>query len=506
MPMIKRLLALLACAVMCCSPTARAEETADVIRKLLAAGETSKQQQAAVSDVRATVDFDLLTALNPDCVGWLYQPESGLSQPIMQDETDDWYHERAFDEIKVYKTGSVYLHAQDSIDDDVLVLHGQARDEGCLGVIPDWREQEHYDQRSPFRLLTPEGDYQAEVFACVVVEESRNLKDWLPPETKWRIPYWLRDTVLPNSLIQCDPLSQPDENDRILMIAAEHLNGRITLVMATMRPIVYTTDAQCILTKVELDARETQNGLSQVGPAGELMIYAQNDPLYAQMHYESAIRNDVHRDFGGGGCGPTAMAIIVANAVSREKLPLIGQHARTELGNLFCTCSVNRVYCDHTHVPYQLKTPEEYLRYLPVAMADFAAGNNEWEYVARRVDSQGTNIKFVDYVCEAYSITAEPVNGLEAALEMMKEKTGKGLILTSALRGSPLTNSSHFVIIAGVDEEYFYIIDPLRRTEEEYLKTDKREILELVSPGVVRIRLEDYGRSDLSPMSYFSME
>ena len=502
---IKRLFALLACVTVCFSSIACAEETADVIRRLLAAGETSSQQQAAVNDVRTTVDFELLAALNPDCVGWLYQPESGLNQPIMQHETDDWYRERGFDEVKIYKTGSVYLHAEDSIEDDVLILRGQARAEGCLGVIPDWREQEKAEQRSAFRLLTPEGDYQAEVFACVAVAKNE-LGKWLPPETKWRIPYWLRDTVLPNSLIQCDPLSQPDENDRMLMIAAEHLNGSITLVMATMRPIVYTTDAQCSLTQMELDARETQNGVSQVGPAGELMIYAQNDPLYALMHYESAIRNGVHRDFGGGGCGPTAMAIIIANVVDREKLPLIGQHAKNELGNLFCTCSVNRVYCDHTHVPYQLKTPEEYLRYLPVAVADFAAGNNEWEYVARRVDSQGTNIKFVDFLCQAYGITAEPVSGLETALEMMKEKTGKGLILTSALRGSPLTNSSHFVIIAGVDEEYFYIIDPMRRTEEEYLKTDKRGILELVSPGVVRIKLADYGRSDLSPVSYFSME
>lgn len=504
--MIKRLLALLVCALMCCS-AAFAEETADVIRKLLAAGETSKQQQAAVNDVRAAVDFDLITALNPDCVGWLYQPESGLSQPVMQDsEQDDWYRERAFDEVKVYKTGSVYLHAADSIEDDVLILRGQSREEGCLENIPDWRDQAHYDQHRAFRLLTPDGDWQAEIFACVVVDVSRDLNKWMPPEEKWRIPYWLKDEILPNSLIQCDPLSQPDVNDRILMMVGEHLNDSLTVVMATMRPIVYTTDEVKVLTKIEMDARETQNGRVQVGPAGELMIYAQNDPLYAQLHYESAIRNDVHRDFGGGGCGPTAMAIIAANVVDLEDLPLIGQHARNELGNLFCTCSVNRVYCSHIHAPYQMQTPEEYLRYLPIAMADFAAGNNQWEYVARRVNSQGTNIKFVDYVCEAYGITAEPVNGLEAALEMMKEKTGKGLILSGALRGSPLTNSSHFVIIAGVDDEYFYIIDPMRRTDEEYLKTDKRKILELVSPGVVRIRLEDYGRSDLSPLYYFSME
>ena len=70
--MIKRLLALLCCTMLAVS-SACAQETADVIRKLLAVSETSKQQHAALNDARAFVDFDLLAALNPDCVGWLYQ-------------------------------------------------------------------------------------------------------------------------------------------------------------------------------------------------------------------------------------------------------------------------------------------------------------------------------------------------------------------------------------------------------------------------------------------------
>jgi hypothetical protein len=276
------------------------------------------------------------------------------------------------------------------------------------------------------------------------------------------------------------------------------------MVMSVLKPVVYTGEEEIDLSKMQLDAAETVSGYVDAGPAGEMMYYAQNGPLFGEMRYESAMRSGSYRDFGGGGCGPTAMAIIVANLVDTEELPLIGQHAKTELGNLFCPCSVNRVYCDHTHMPYRMETPEEYLRYLPVAMGDFAAGNNQWEYVARRVDSQGTNVRFVDYVCEAYGLSMPPVNGLEAALEMMKEKTGEGLILLSALRGSPYTNNSHFVVLTGVDEEYMYVLDSLRRTEEEYLKTDSRGILELLSPGVTRIRLSDYARSDLSPVCYIS--
>ncbi len=503
MHVMKRLAAFVLIGLLICA-TALAENPEDTIRKLLAAGETSNRPQVAVDDVQAIVDFELLEQLNPDCAGWLYQPESGLSAPIMQDETDDWYRDRAFDETKVYQTGSIYMHAKESLDDRFVILRGQARKEGSLRLIADWQQQETYDQRKAFRILTPQGDMQADIFACVLVPEMRHLKEWYPPETRWKIPCWLKDTALPGSLIQCDALSMPDENDRILFIVGEHLNDSCTVVMARLRPIVYTTSERINLTKTLLDSRETQNGLAQVGPAGELMIYAQNDPLYAAMRYESAIRNGVHRDFGGGGCGPTAMAMIAANLLEPEELPALQQYAKNGLGTLMCPCSVNRVYCNHLCVPYLLETPEEYLRYLPIAMADFAAGNNAWDIVARRVDSQGTHTRFIDYVAEAYGLKAEPVGDLDAAIALMKEKTGEGFVLTSALRGSPYTNSSHFVVIAAVDDEYVYILDSLRRTEEEYAKTDGRKLLEIVSPGVTRIRLEDYVRSDLSPVCYIT--
>ena len=448
------------------------------------------------------VDFAYLQSLNEDCIGWLYQPESGLNQPVMQHETDDWYHERAFDNTKVYKTGSVYLHAADSLSAQTVVLHGQAREEGCLSILPQWQEQAAFDHRSPFRLLTPEGDYEAVPFACMVIR-GEELGLWLQEGQIFES--WLR-RVQECSLVKANADSLPSAADRLLVIAGHHLNGNMTLVLAKLSSVSQPQPSAVNLTKMALDAVPTLNGMVDAGPAGQLMYYAQNDPVYDRMRYESAIRHDVHRDFGGGGCAPTAMAIIAANLVDAQKLPSLGWYALDPQGTLFCACSVNRVYCDHTHVPYQLKTVQEYLRYLPIAMGDFAAGNNAWEFVARRPNTQGTNIQFVDYVCDIYDLSRMPVSGLDAALDLMKQKTGEGLMLTGALRGSPYTNNSHFVVLAGVDEEYMYILDPLRRTEAEYAKTDSRSILEVLSPGVTRIRLEDRYKSDLSPMYYITAQ
>ena len=77
-------------------------------------------------------------------------------------------------------------------------------------------------------------------------------------------------------------------------------------------------------------------------------------------------------------------------------------------------------------------------------------------------------------------------------------QAGECVMLCTALRKSPFTNSSHYVVVAGVDEEYFYVLDPQRR--EDYVSTDKREILEKLDDGVTRIPLNYSGYSDLTPV------
>ena len=485
MRMVKRLAAfmvMLAC-LLCCAAFALAEPV-------------------VVSDVETVVDFELIEQLNPECVGWIYHAESGINLPVMQNENDDWYRERGFDQVKIYKTGSAFISHKQTMDAPVLTVRGQARTEGCFDAVTDWRDAETAAQYGAFRILTPEGDWEAEVFACIEIEQ-RDMDKWDPSRADADFDAWLQD-VRKTSLWPVNEANLPQAEDRMLYVAGLHLSGKCTLVMARMSPIVYDAPETVVLHKKALDEVESVSGMVDAGPAGELMYYAQNDPVYADMRYESALRSDSYRDFGGGGCGPTAMAIIVANLVEKEDLPLIGQHAKTELGNLFCACSVNRVYCDHTHVPYPLKTADEYLRYLPVAMGDFAAGNNEYDLVARRVKNQGTNIVFTDYITEIYGLARTPVSTLDEAFALVRENPGEGLVLVSALAGSAMTNSSHFIVLTGVDDEYFYMLDPMYRTAEKYKSTDKRRVIDVVQPGVVRVKLENAYRSDLVPVAYFT--
>ena len=106
-------------------------------------------------------------------------------------------------------------------------------------------------------------------------------------------------------------------------------------------------------------------------------LYAQNDPLWKKLVFEIQTSSR-RRPFGDGGCGPTAVAMAIANLVEKEELCKLSAFASSPLGFRFCSCSVNDYWCAGKHLTYQLTTPDEYLRYFPLAIANFATGNNIW--------------------------------------------------------------------------------------------------------------------------------
>ena len=446
-----------------------------------------------VTGTRAMVDFPYLSAFNPDCVGWLYQEDTGLNQAILQCE-NGYYLDRGTDGSKLSNNkGSVCLDSADSLSARHVVLTGGGRENGCFESLNQYSKQAWLDAHPSLRLITPSGDWHADVFAAFSTRQ--NDTSWKPPLSRAAFSTWLSGILEKSEIVPAQE-SVPAYGDRLLILLVNNQSPRRRVVLARMSRITYDTQESADLNKAALDSRETLSGIVDAGPAGLMQYYAQNDPIWHRMRYESA-RNADYRVFSGGGCGPTAAAIALANVVPAEELPKLAQHTLEPLGTLFCECSVNRVYCTRLHMPYQLRTTEEYLRYLPVALADFAAGNNEWKQICRRPGATGSSIQFLDLVCDIFGVERTPLSDLTQAIELMKEKTGQGVVVYYALRKSPFTNSSHYVVMTGVDEEYFYVLDPLCRTD--YTGTDKREILDVLGPGVSRVKLTAYGSSDLSP-------
>ena len=69
---------------------------------------------------------------------------------------------------------------------------------------------------------------------------------------------------------------------------------------------------------------------------------------------------------------------------------------------------------------------------------------------------------------------------------------------------SPFTGSSHYITLAAADEEYLYVLDPLRREKAEYANLDPTDMLEIITPGLVRMKQSDAMLTVMSPFYLIS--
>lgn len=461
----------------------------------------TRQGEVTVTGQRAVVDFSMLETLNQDIIGWLYQEETRLSQPVLKCEEDEHYETYSMTGRRLPRNrGCVHQKAGDdpTFGDQVIRLTGDAQAPGPLNLLADYATQTGLTGAPALRLLTPQGDWQAEVFSAFWIGGE----DEEVPEAAAELPAWV-ETLRQRSLIQPAEGAAPAEGEKILLLTQEGRGRKRLLICAALRPIRYETQETIDLCKAELDARETGNGYVTVDGVGTFMVYAQNDPLWDRMCYESSNTRDFRR-FGDGGCGPTAVALAVANLVKPEDLPKLRDWAAAPTGTLFCGESVNRNHCNQLHAPYQLVTAQEYLRYLPIAIADFATGNNRCDVLSRRLKVPGTNMNFLKFVCEAYGIDLSFTRRADEAFEWMAEKPGQRMAVTCTIYGGPFTSTSHFMTIAAVDDTYFYLLDPLRR--DSYKSLDRYEVVELLAPGVVRVRRDQAYLCNLSPFHLMEVQ
>ena len=216
---------------------------------------------------------------------------------------------------------------------------------------------------------------------------------------------------------------------------------------------------------------------------GEMVYYAQNDPLWSNAVYEA--KGSPNRStMSAGACGPTSLAMAIANQVPAEKLvALLPEAKKADQGFRFCECSVTRDYHSGDHEFIDPRTPEDFFQYLPVIFASYATGNNI-HYRQFRFPGSGTNATLFKVLAQFYGLTYSGTHDWAVAREALENGWG---VITTVTRGI-FTKSSHYLYIAGIADGYVYIFDGLMRTE---YPADKKHRLEIVEPGVVRVPVEE---------------
>ena len=435
---------------------------------------------AAAGDVQYTADFEYMRYFSPNVVGWLYQPDTTIDSPVMLAQEGYYYLNHAFDG-KYSAPGSVYMLGDETPDlsaADIVLRGKNDMNNRLFGSLSEYREPDYYAKHPTLYLISPEGNYQLDIFAGVKTRH-KDRDSWMITEL---------DAVLANSFLTPDPAFLPEADDAWAILTTEDAKGEGSrfVIYARKRPMPVSDGPVIWLNQQGLDASKSVSGYATAEGAGTWMIYGQNDPLWDRMVFEIA-GSSRRRPFGDGGCGPTSIAMAIANLVPPEKLPKLNDYATDPLGYVFCPCGIDDRWCDLGHVPYQLKTPEDFLRYFPLAVGSFAMGNNTFGVQGRR-DSYGTNMSYLEAICSVYGISVKPVRTLDEALPYLRRKDTLAVCCVSGSY-SPFTRNSHFMVLSHVSDGYIYVLDPLRR--ETYAELDPNGIVEIITPGLVRVKLEN---------------
>ena len=226
-------------------------------------------------------------------------------------------------------------------------------------------------------------------------------------------------------------------------------------------------------------APEQYSALVDVPGRGLTRYYAQNDPLWNDLVYESDV--STRRPFGDGGCSPTAMAMAVAALVPSDQLRTI-----TSLGKRtfsLCSCSVNKGRCLYRHSRYVLTSDLDFTRFLPLIFADIATGNNTAGVTSRNIN-RGTATGYLWEIAKAYHLNMRFTPNLDQALTAVRN----GASVIGLNTNGVFTRSGHYVFIASTDEEKVYFLDPLLR--EKY-NTNNAHRLEIIQPGLVALKMKD---------------
>lgn len=228
-------------------------------------------------------------------------------------------------------------------------------------------------------------------------------------------------------------------------------------------------------------SRETVSGYINVPGRGEMYYYAQNDPRWAEMRYN--LYNKLRRGhtLAGAGCAPTAFAMLLRAVVPFERLSDLFEVSYKGGGYTFCICSSQPTLCSGAHTQFTAETAEDLADYLPIVIASYQGGNNQ---------SRRSGNVILKPLLTSLDIPFTYTTDRSIALEALKD--GAVIFSNTGTAASPFTSSGHYVVLASYDDGFIYVLDPYYR--DSYDKSDKKHVLELIQPGLVRAHEADFKR------------
>lgn len=135
-----------------------AARLASIAAQTTEAQEPSTEEQETEPPYESPVNFEELSAINPDIVGWITIPDTNIDYPIVQTDDNDKYLHIGFDGEK-NKAGTIFLDFESDGDfrgyNNVLYGH-HMRNGSMFKDVVKFKEQEYFEAHEEGFIYTPD--------------------------------------------------------------------------------------------------------------------------------------------------------------------------------------------------------------------------------------------------------------------------------------------------------------------------------------------------------------
>ncbi|MCR5507244.1 MAG: class B sortase [Lachnospiraceae bacterium] len=209
---------------------AESEDYAESAYDLLPEGRESGEKELASTD-------------NPDVYAWLYIPESGIDDPVLQSSEDAFYYSTHNSEGAEDPKGALYTQSINSKDfsDNMTVIYGS--NTGAFSRLSVFSDPDFFDSHPLFYIYTEDKVYIYETFAAYESDDRHIIMFYGTDNDDQYSVYlsMIEDNMGIGGLIDTDCLPGPDEKTLTLSTGVNGRDDRRFLVQARLYEV---TDAR----------------------------------------------------------------------------------------------------------------------------------------------------------------------------------------------------------------------------------------------------------------------
>ena len=136
------------------------------------AKEPQTQEKTYPDPYTRTIDFDKLSQINKDVVGWIYIPGTAIDYPVLQGESNQTY---------IYtlitgdsnKSGSIFMDYKNNADltDDNTIIYGHHMRNGKMfKSLVKYKDQSFYDKWQNAYYYTKDTMYEVQIFSAYITD------------------------------------------------------------------------------------------------------------------------------------------------------------------------------------------------------------------------------------------------------------------------------------------------------------------------------------------------